>query len=319
MKRSRKPRRSVARLANLSIFGIAVAVAVGLILCWNLLYRLFGDGISLLGLVNAGGHLWGMLAIVCAAVAALRRAWITAGVAVLAVFLILAQVHLPLPSAGSSPDRMRVVTASLRTANTDMADAARDLAALSPDILVVQEASDPAAFQAAFVQARPGWHGVRLQNRLILSRWPAVLARGDREIFRATVTTPAGPLSVWNVRAPKDYRGVIENRRYFLALSQDIVDVGGAGIAAGDYNASPWNEGYAAIDALMDDGYRRTRWMPGFTFPGPARRSGVFGPFVSIDHVFATKGIRPLTAFTAPASAGADHLPVVVDFALPGR
>ncbi|AHE57211.1 endonuclease/exonuclease/phosphatase family protein [Sphingomonas sanxanigenens] len=296
--------------------GHAVAAGVALLWLWYLLYLAFADGLPMFGLVNAGGYAWGVAALLLGAVAAVRRGWITAVAGLVLGVLILSHIYWPLPSAGSAGQRMRVVTASLKTANPLVERAARHLATLEPDILVVQEAADPAAFLATFRAVRPGWYGTILQNRLILSRWPVTTTRGDRDIFRARVDAPGGAFTVWNVRAPKDYRGVIGNRRYFLDLAQDIVATG-SGIAAGDFNATPWNEGYAAIDQVMEEGLRRSSWAPGFTFPGPGRRSGIVGPVIAIDHIFASGEFTPLGGHVAPASDGADHLPVVVDYALP--
>lgn len=297
-------------------WGHAIAAAIALLWLWYLLYLGFSDGLPLFGLVNAGGYLWGVTALLLGIAAAVRRAWITAIAGLLLAPLILSQVYWPLPSAGTASARMRLVTASLRTANPYIEQAARHLATLEPDILVVQEAGDPAAFLATFKAVRPGWHAAVLQNRLILSRWPVAMTRGDRDIFRVRVDVPGGAITVWNVRAPKDYRGVIGNRRYFLELAEDIVGTG-RGIAAGDFNATPWNEGYAVIDQVMDEGLRRSSWAPGFTFPGPGRRSGIIGPLIAIDHIFATGEFRPLGGHVGSASKGADHLPVVVDYALP--
>ncbi|MGF7151722.1 endonuclease/exonuclease/phosphatase (EEP) superfamily protein YafD [Sphingomonas zeicaulis] len=294
-----------------------MAAGVALLWLWYLLYLVFADGLSLLGLVNAGGYAWGVAALLLGLVAAARRGWITAAAGLALGILILSHIYWPLPSAGDAGEqRMRVVTASLKTANPLVEQAARHLAMLEPDILVVQEAADPDAFLTTFKAVRPGWHGAILQNRLILSRWPVTTTRGDRDVFRARVDAPGGAFTVWNVRAPKDYRGVIGNRRYFLDLAEDIVATG-KGVAAGDFNATPWNEGYAAIDQVMEEGLRRSSWAPGFTFPGPGRRSGIIGPVIAIDHIFASGEFRPLGGHVASASKGADHLPVVVDYALP--
>jgi endonuclease/exonuclease/phosphatase (EEP) superfamily protein YafD len=42
---------------------------------------------------------------------------------------------------------------------------------------------------------------------------------------------------------------------------------------------------------------------------------GMLFPYVRIDHVFADERFVPLRAFVGQASPGADHHPVVVDYA----
>ena len=320
---SRRPRRpgpfDGARdwLRGVSPLMLGVVSAIAAVWLWYILYRCFGDGVRGLGLINAFGYGWAALALVCAIIAAVRRAWIAAAAAVVIAAVILAPLYSPLPAKGTATQRMRVVTASLRDRNPYMAEVATSLGSLKPDILLVQEASDPEAFLAGFMRDRPGWNAAVNGNLIIASRWPLRVTRREAAFFRASVTLPDGPLTVWNVHAPKYYLAIIENRRFFASLVDDIA-TSGRGIAGGDYNAAPWNEGYDDLDAVMDDGYRRTRWTPGFTFPGPARRSGLLGPLITIDHIFATPDLKPVDAFVASPPKGVDHLPVVVDYALPG-
>lgn len=294
------------------------ALLTAVIGCWYTLYLIYGDSLPGLGVINAFGHHWAMLAIACSVWAALRRGWVAAGTALLLAICILLPIYWPLPASGTSAQKMRVVTASLRTRNIYMNEAARSLADLNPDILILQEVRDPDTFLQTFLTGRPNWHVARRKDLLIIARWPTVPVSSEFDGLRARIEAPGNAISLWNVHAPKDYRNVINNRRYFLTLVEEIGS-GGLGIAAGDFNATPWNEGYGSVASVMVDGYRRTRWMPGFTFPGPARRGGRLGPLFAIDHIFASSKLRPLDSFVAPASRGADHLPVIVDYALPRR
>lgn len=310
----RKTIRDRIRTTRSRLILLSASIAIAALAVWHGLYRLFGDGVPGLGYVNAFGYEWGVLAILLAAIFAISRAWIGVVVATALALATLEQAYFPLPNPAAGTDRLRVVTASLRSQNRYMVEAAERLATLDPDILVVQEVSDPHAFIEAFRKKHSGWHVAAHVDLLIMSRWPVKATRSDRLIFRAQVESPTGRLSIWNIHAPKYYRRVEENRLYYMALADDIKAVGGHGIAAGDFNATPWNEGYAAVGSVMQDGYRRVRWLPGFTFPGPARRSGAFGPFVAIDHIFATAELKPSDAKVVSASKGADHLPLIVDY-----
>jgi endonuclease/exonuclease/phosphatase (EEP) superfamily protein YafD len=190
------------------------------------------------------------------------------------------------------------------------------LAAYKPDIIVVQEASDSPALLAELGRVTADrWYAAGNGLQLTASRWPVTKTGEAHNLTQSDVSTPAGPVQVWNVRASKTFADPDENAVYFTELADQIRDSGNRGIAAGDFNATPWNEGYQAIAGLLGNAHARVGWGPGFTFPSRARRMGMLFPYVRIDHVFADDRFVPLSAFVGQASPGADHHPVVVDYA----
>ena len=85
------------------------------------------------------------------------------------------------------------------------------------------------------------------------------------------------------------------------------------GVAAGDFNATPWNDGYAMIAQVARDAWREGGFGPGFTFPTRYRRLGLLMPLIQIDHVFLTGNLRASDMKVVAASNGADHYPIVAD------
>ena len=291
------------------------ALLLVLLSMWYFLFLGLGDGARLLGYVNAGGSWFGAASIAAAALAAQRRAWLLSAAGSTLAVLILAQGHalpMPLEKPSRNPS-FRVVTASLRNLNNDMADAARVLLALNPDILVVQEADIEPLFKS--ISATGGeWDHVSNKNEAIACRCQILKSGVSNGILWADVFYSGQPtVRIWDIRAPKSYRDTIQNRFYFTNLAEMLRSSRPA-IAAGDFNSTPWNDGYRTVSKVAHDSWRMTAWGPGFTFPTATRRLGLLFPLVRIDHIFMTQGLVPLHAHLGKASSGADHMPIAVDF-----
>jgi endonuclease/exonuclease/phosphatase (EEP) superfamily protein YafD len=286
---------------------------------WILVWLTTGDTLRFFGYVNALGFFWGLAAAIAAIVLLLRRSFIPAAIGAAAALIALSHGQLPQVSgyvsgAPAQARPIRVVTASLRTLNQDMTSAAQTLAVYKPDILIAQEVSDLPAFMRILDAAtRAHWNVANRGNEIVASRWPVSSPDPTRDFLRADVSAPGGPISVWNIHAAKSYSGVIAIRLQFADLLNDIQTHGSTRIVAGDFNATPWNESYAAMAHELTDTFAVAGWGPGFTFPTRARRLGAAFPYLRIDHIFVDPSLRPVGAFIGQASAGADHRPVVVD------
>ena len=290
--------------------GWGATLASAAVLSWYLLFLMMGDG-QRLGYVNAFGFWLGLLALAAAVILAWRRIFPLALAGFCLAGLVLSHgVAVPLArlAGGEGAPRFRVVTASLRNFNNDMDAAAALLFGRKPDILVVQEA-DTDRFVAALQRASgQPWKVARRNNELILCRCAVTDVRQDAYILSAQLALGSLSLRVWNVRAPKSYSDVVKNRLYFTALASQMREAG-PGIAAGDFNATPWNEGYRIVARAARDSWRAAGWGPGFTFPTRARRMGLIAPLIRIDQVFATQELVAVHAETGAASAGGRSLP----------
>jgi endonuclease/exonuclease/phosphatase (EEP) superfamily protein YafD len=295
---------------------IAMA-AIGAIFLWYVIFLSVGDAGRLLGYLNAGGLWWGCVVLAAAIVLICRRHWLLAlpGL-VLAAFIFSAGLALPFHkiSVPSDAPRFRLITASLRTSNADMEDAAAMLTTYNPDIIVVQEAHGNELLQALFRKTGDHWNSAQLRNEIIACRCPVRSTSASNAILSASVMLPSGPVNIWNIHAPKSYAKAALNSVFFDNLADAMVKKNG-GVVAGDFNATPWNDGYRIISAIAQDAWQASGWGPGLTFPGPSRRSGRLIPFIRIDHVFSMPDLIPVYAEIGHASHGADHFPVIVDFA----
>ncbi|NGM52352.1 endonuclease/exonuclease/phosphatase family protein [Caulobacter sp. 602-2] len=90
------------------------------------------------------------------------------------------------------------------------------------------------------------------------------------------------------------------------------------GVLLGDFNATPYSATYRLLKAAARDAQSVSAgWgkAPTATFPSTF-------PFMRIDHVFLTKGLRTVNVFSpydALARVASDHLPLVVDLEIEGE
>jgi len=287
---------------------LAIAVAT---LCWYLAYLAAGDGSGLLGYLNAAGIWLGLFAL--AAALLLIRKKIFWGAAI-GLVVALATIHqgwaFSFGSPGTAPG-FRLVTASLRGLNPDMASAATTLLAAKPDVLVVQEAHVGDLLNQ-LNRAGGTWNHAEHEMQIIACRCRILNSQTAGGILSADVALPGGPVRIWNIRAPKAYDSEVVNQTYFTALASQM-SAQSVGIAAGDFNATPWNTGYAMTASVARDGWREGGRGPGFTFPTRYRQMGLLMPFIQIDHVFLTGPLRAARMRVIGASNGADHYPVAAD------
>lgn len=299
--------------------GLSMLLVLAAIWTWILVWVTTGDTLRYFGYVNSVGFFWGLAAAIAAMVLLVRQSFVSAAIGAAAALIALSHGRLPelsgyLSATHESAPHIRVVTASLRTQNQDMTSAAQTLAGYKPDILIAQEVSDLPAFMRILDTAtKARWNVSNRGNEIVASRWPVSSPDPTSNFLRAEVGAPGGEITVWNIHAAKSYSRVISIRLQFADLLDDIRTHGSARIVAGDFNATPWNESYASMAGALTDAYAFAGWGPGFTFPTRARRLGSAFPYLRIDHVFVGPSLRPVGAFVGQASAGADHLPMIVD------
>jgi len=293
--------------------GWAAIAAVVIVVLWYVLYLASGDGGRLLGYANAGGFWFGVMALLASAVLAARRLVSFALLGIVLALLILWQGmgFAAFGSRASDSAHFRLVSGSLRGLNEDMASAATVLLARNPDLIVVQEAH-VAQLLAALDRAGTGWNHAERDSQMIACRCRIVASRTQDNILSADLVLPGGTVRIWDVRAPKAYNDQAVNQGYFTALATQMSGVP-AGLAAGDFNATPWNDGYAMIAQVARDAWREGGFGPGFTFPTRARHMGSLMPLIQIDHMFLTGNLRASDMKVVAASNGADHYPIVAD------
>jgi endonuclease/exonuclease/phosphatase (EEP) superfamily protein YafD len=304
--------------------------------------RLAAGGLALLTLAPAlslAGAWWWVLdllshfhaiyllvaATAAASFAALRwwrlAAWAAALVAFEAVLVLPLYAHaVRAPGPAGAAPRLRVVSYNMLHGNPHTPAAARHVAALEPDVVVLLEATAPQL--RAFTAALPGFHAIAEPRDdafgiAVLSRTPPSAAHvvwpGPRWMPAIELELPLGERSVamWAVHPPPPVSEDHTRTRDALlrAASAWAAAREGPALVVGDLNATPWS---AAMREILGHGPLRSTARFGLhaTWPAPLGALGL-----PIDHVLVSGPLRPVHRSVEPAF-GSDHRMLLVDLAL---
>lgn len=271
---------------------------------------------------------WLVAAAGAALVAALlARWWAEVAVAAALVGLGVAGVApLFTPAAHDGDVVMTVATVNMRFGEADPQAIVDMVAENGVDVLSVQELT-PAAEQALraagleeYLQYSETHAGFAAEGTGLWSRYQphdAGLVVGlSFNTVRARVSTPAGDVTVFAAHPPPPLPGDQERWSQEIdGLRAAAADVPGAVLIAGDLNSTldHW-----PLRALMGDGFvdAADQAGAGFRPTFPQGRWVLSIPLVPIDHVLTRDAAFVASEFATVTIGGADHLAVVVGFAL---
>lgn len=265
----------------------------------------------------------------------LRRRTASVALAGLLVVNALPLFIMSVPTAASADTpNLRILSANVLFDNPDPARFSKVVAALSPDIIVTQEAKFD---WPGVLKALPGypyligpniskWNGnlilsrYPLRARLVENMPPSGYSLGGGFAVRAEVDLPdrAKPLVVYALHSPtpRSLGAWKARNRYLDVLAERIAaePEGTEVVLAGDWNTPVWSPAYARTLFLSGlEATERSAWPPASRIF--ASLGGVhFG--TPIDHIAVSRGIGVADLFTGP-DFGSDHLPVVADLKLP--
>jgi endonuclease/exonuclease/phosphatase (EEP) superfamily protein YafD len=240
-------------------------------------------------------------------------------------------IFLP-PAPDDAPgEKIRVLAANLYIGNPDPRPFVALLTRTQPDIVIMEET------RSHFVDAVRG-SGLypfesegdlsKTDDKKVFSRYPIrefhelddLPGRPvNRHAMRLVVDTPAGPIVVYAVHpdTPRSLEQWHERTAYLerltAALRGEAPDT--PVVVAGDWNLPAHSVFFR--DFFAETGYRFARpgiWLPITRFNTRLARLGYFGS--TIDHVAVSPVIR-VTDWKRGADIGSNHLPVIVDLALP--
>ena len=264
------------------------------------------------------------------------RRW-TAAVLLAALLVVnglpLFIISVPTAASTETPN-LRILSANVLFDNPEPGRFGEVVAALSPDIIVTQEAKFD---WPGVLKAMPGYPYLvgpnisKWNGNLVLSRYP-LRARlvenmppsgnwlGGGYAVRVEVDLPnrARPLVLYALHSPTPRSpGAWEARnRYLEVLAERIAaePQGAPIVLAGDWNTPVWSPAYERTLRLSGlEATERSAWPPASRIF--ARLGGInFG--TPIDHVAVSQGIEVADLSTGP-DFGSDHLPVVADLKLP--
>jgi endonuclease/exonuclease/phosphatase (EEP) superfamily protein YafD len=133
---------------------------------------------------------------------------------------------------------------------------------------------------------------------------PTIVARLDSGVS-IVVTHPIPPVSAETAR---------DNARHLAAVGDLAASLAGPRIVVGDFNATPWSRPFAALVARS--GLRDSRLGFGVQASFPAAGGWLTALRIPIDHALVSPDIA-VTARRVERDVGSDHLPVVLDLAIP--
>lgn len=222
-----------------------------------------------------------------------------------------ARGSLPHPSATA-----KVLALNLNADRSTGAAAARLIAKLKPDLVVLSEASpkstaglDLSGFPVEVSDIETGTNGWR-----VLSKWPLLDERrvdlGDRQLPRLEFQRPdGGRLVLWQVHPAAPISGYVAQWRHQLSVIRRSVaaDVRGGdpAVAAGDFNAT---RDVPEFGALLDDGWADA--ADGHGLLSTWRAGGKLPPLLRLDHILVSRGVG-VGWVRRTADVGSDHLGVV--------
>lgn len=303
--------RKLSLLGHIPIFILSVTSI------WIAGWFIFGDSIPYIGYINASGIIFAMLLLAATFIALLRRRWITFILSLSLVIWLFYYASGTNFAAGENRvlnSDIRIMTASLRGLNRDMEDTAKHLSQYDANIIALQEVYDADRLKASLEKASgKTWYMLSEGKLTILAQYPVKPSRiSVTGVLTANIVLPDRAISVWTLHAPKTYSQPLFNRQFFKNLASEIT-INAPDVVLGDFNASPWNEGYLRISKTMQDSHKVAGFGPGNTFPAAGRRSGIFGAFTRIDHIFMKKTINVVNSFRGKAYTNSDHHPVITD------
>jgi endonuclease/exonuclease/phosphatase (EEP) superfamily protein YafD len=214
---------------------------------------------------------------------------------------------------------VRIVWANLLGERDAFERVVRLAEAQHADLIVVAEFPTSMSAEAPRVAAGPYVHqpepmqgvNVRMFSRLPLMDAEAIHApqHPNRQGLAVTLETASGPLRVLGVHpavplVPHAQRGRDET----IVRAASLLKSQGAGVLMGDFNTVPWSPAIRA--ALADGALTRAQIGGASTWASPLPVLGL-----PIDHAFAANGAH-IAARVGPG-VGSDHLPLIIDVALP--
>ncbi len=278
---------------------------------------------------------WPVLSIV--AIAVLLLAIVAAGrVARLVAVAAVAACAFPFVSLPPAPgdeagEKLRILTANLYVGNPDPTPFVALLTREQPDIVVTEET------RGRFVDAVRG-SGLypfesegsltETDDKKVFSRYPIREARQledqpgmvlERHPMRLVIDTPSGPVILYAIHpdSPRSLGQWHQRNAYFelLAAAVRAEPEGASVVVAVDWNLPAHSTFFRRFfDATGLHFARPGLWLQVTRFATRLFRYGYFGS--TIDHVAVSPAIR-ITQWERGSDIGSNHLPVIVDLALP--
>lgn len=259
-----------------------------------------------------------------------RRKWI--GLTLAAPATLISLTFAPLfwpqsPAVLAANTKLKVMSYNVWGKNKTLDQAAQLIRREEPDILLLQEVYPPLAENLAAMLTDLYPDAVLhvayepQAGQAVFSRFPVIpiaLAYEKGRTQKVSVTTPVGPIAIWNVH-PNVPRPWTRHYQQVSALAEDLAQVDGPLIVGGDFNTTDHSETYALVNQYLQNAHWEAGWGFGFTFPAHQPRFKsipILTPLLRIDHIFYSPHFTAHSAHTLSESGGSDHFPVMAELTL---
>lgn len=305
-------------------------------LCFLLLYPLRWTSEDSLDAVRMTSYIFPWLLIffvplfVISIVGRRKQLAVVTVIPILTIAFTFAPLFLPKVQTTPAPDRstLKIMSYNMH-AIKDIRGIAEVIRQEKPDILLIQEYSNRLF--------SPSFHGLdnlypelymevasKDFRQATLSRYPIKLISAELDKGRTQkmqIELPTGTIEVWNVHPMPPFLILPEEfDAQMSALAEDIPQVDGPLIVAGDLNATDQSEIYRKFNQYLQDAHWETGWGFGFSYPASPYKFMEMpfqtGPLWRIDYVFHSQHLYAISARTLTASGGSDHLPIVVELSI---
>ena len=311
--------------SNKTDSGLSIAVisgwsVVAAVLLWLGLFVFTGERFNAVRWISyLTPWLSGLLLILSVVSVVLRKRALGVCMLVPGMLLAYPYAHQFIPSqidVSANQTLYKVMTYSKMGRNHDIGAVARVVLKEKPDILFMQEITEEDAGE--LIRLMSGTYADPLSfiaddhYGLILSRYTVIsrLQKGDGSLA-ADIFLPEGRIRVWNVHLQKSLSSTDIQYKLVEQLAERVGKEDGPVLVAGDFNATVLNGPYVVIRNQLDNAFEKVGFGFGFTFPSPARRSGILTPFMRIDHIFYNSRFTAHQAYVVHDAGGSDHYPVV--------
>jgi endonuclease/exonuclease/phosphatase (EEP) superfamily protein YafD len=250
-----------------------------------------------------------ILAVACAVLVVLHVVWVWP----------LFQGASTKPAWADEGTRVRIFSANVRSGNTHMDGIVGEIADADADLVVLQEFTSPwelALRDAGLWDAYPYQVVERptpVAGAVILSRFPvldvAVEHMGTGIMLRADVRIGGRAVSVFDVHPRSPVTSFRNWSDYASAATGVLRGARGARIAAGDFNATPFNRW---MHTLADLGYRDAHSEVGRALATTWPNGTEPVPPVRIDHILLAGPVAVRT-IREGRGEGSDHKPLISD------
>lgn len=313
------------------LFWLGIALyAIGTLLSLGL-HFIIGERWVMVALLNSFIHLLLLPAFVGIIIAALARRWRLTTLFLPAVGVMLIwYATLFVPKTHSAPEstpRLTVMTYNILQGDIPhLADKAQMMIDSQSDIIAVQELdTDSAEFLATALEDVYPYQALHhfLHSAVgqgIFSRYPIVEEAFWRPYFghqRVVIDFDGVDIFVYNLHGRPPLRGDgFSGREHEMTLFLERLNAEDEAvplIIAGDFNMTDRSDDYGRITENYRDAWREVGLGFGWTF------NGTFPiPLLRIDYLFHNDAVLALDAQVIQNSAGSDHNPVLVEFAIVG-